>query len=250
MLESILTETQASVSFESCLICILVAIVLGGVISFVHKCTTKTTSNFLLTLSILPVLVQVVIFLVNGNLGTAFAVAGAFSLVRFRSMPGNSKEIVSVFWAMAVGLGLGMGYVLYTILDKFQDLSERKLKIIIPENLDYEEVFNDLLKKYTNKSELRKVKTTNMGSMYELTYFVSLKDNSSYISQNINFDTIDFLSFWYMSDTTDSTIELSLDDVFLMNYTIQRTGYSKTRWEEVTLDVSKLVKSSVFSCLQ
>lgn len=193
MLESILTGTEATVSLESCLICILVAIVLGGVISFVHKLTTRTTPNFLLTLAVLPVLVQVVIFLVNGNLGTAFAVAGAFGLVRFRSMPGNSKEIVSVFWAMAVGLGLGMGYVLYTVLvtlivammilattkisDKFQDLSERKLKIIIPENLDYEEVFNDLLKKYTNKFELRKVKTTNMGSMYELTYFVSLKEN-------------------------------------------------------------------------
>lgn len=194
MLESILTTgAEATVSLESCLICILVAIVLGGVISFVHKLTTRTTPNFLLTLAVLPVLVQVVIFLVNGNLGTAFAVAGAFGLVRFRSMPGNSKEIVSVFWAMAVGLGLGMGYVLYTvlvtlivammilattkILDKFQDLSERKLKIIIPENLDYEEVFNDLLKKYTNKFELRKVKTTNMGSIYELTYFVSLKEN-------------------------------------------------------------------------
>lgn len=118
---------------------------------------SETTQNLLLTLTILPVLVQVVIFLVNGNLGTAFAVAGAFSLVRFRSMPGNSKEIVSVFWAMAVGLGLGMGYVAYTILitmivaflviainrivNKTQDLLERKLKIVIPENLDYEEVF-------------------------------------------------------------------------------------------------------------
>ena len=116
MLESIFTETtQSSVSLGSCLICMFVAIILGVVISFTHKMTTKTTPNFLLTLIILPVLVQVVIFLVNGNLGTAFAVAGAFSLVRFRSMPGNSKEIVSVFWTMAVGLGLGMGYVAYTV---------------------------------------------------------------------------------------------------------------------------------------
>lgn len=194
MLESIFNETaQVSISLESCLICVVTAIVLGLVISITHKLTTKTTPNFLLTLTVLPVLVQVVIFLVNGNLGTAFAVAGAFSLVRFRSMPGNSKEIVSVFWAMAVGLGLGMGYVLYTILitvivavlvlvmskisNKVQDKAERKLKIIIPENLDYEEVFEDILAKYTNKAEIMKVKTTNMGSMYELVYIVTMKSN-------------------------------------------------------------------------
>ncbi len=193
MLESILYENEATVSLGNCLICIVVALLMGSIISYTHKVTTKTTPNFLLTLTILPVLVQVVIFLVNGSLGTALAVAGAFSLVRFRSMPGNSKEIVSVFWAMTAGLGLGMGYVLYTILvtvivavivlivtkimNKVQDLSERKLKIIIPENLDYEEVFNDLFTKYTNKIELRKVKTTNMGSMYELLYIISLKKN-------------------------------------------------------------------------
>ena len=168
-------------------------IVLGGVISFTHKLTTKTTSNFLLTLTILPALVQVVILLVNGNLGTSLAVAGAFSLIRFRSMPGNSKEIVSVFWAMAVGLGLGMGYIFYSILitiiisvlmiilskvlTKKEDLLQQKLKIVIPENLDYEEVFEDILEKYTNKYELSKVKTTNMGSMYELTYTVIMKED-------------------------------------------------------------------------
>ena len=91
MLESILTQTETSVSLGSCLICLFVAIFLGVVISITHKLTTRTTPNFLLTLTILPVLVQVVIFLINGNLGTAFAVAGAFSLVRFRSMEGNSK---------------------------------------------------------------------------------------------------------------------------------------------------------------
>lgn len=193
MLESILTETEATVTMGSALICIAVAFLMGGVISFIHKLTTKTTPNFLLTLTILPALVQIVIFLVNGNLGTAFAVAGAFSLVRFRSMPGNSKEILSIFWAMATGLGLGMGYVVYTVIttiiiafivlivtnitNKITDLSERKLKIIIPENLDYEELFKDLLEKYTDKNELRKVKTTNMGSMYELCYIVSMKKN-------------------------------------------------------------------------
>ena len=194
MLESIFSEvSQVSVSVESCLICIVVSIILGIVISLTHKFTTKATPNFLLTLTILPVLVQVVIFLVNGNLGTAFAVAGAFSLIRFRSMPGNSKEILSVFWAMAVGLGLGMGYVVYTIIVTIivalimiiasrvtQNISnrlEKRLKIVIPENLDYDEVFDDILSKYTEKSELCKVKTTNMGSMYELVYLVELKND-------------------------------------------------------------------------
>ena len=191
MLESILTEATATVSLFDCMICIIVAIILGGVISFTHKMTTKTTPNFLLTLAILPVLVQVIILLINGNLGTSLAVAGAFSLIRFRSMPGNSKEIISVFWAMAIGLGLGMGYITYSIIitiivailviglnklvTKGQDLAERKLKIVIPENLDYEEVFNDIFEKYSNKVELQKVKTTNMGSMYELVYLVSMK---------------------------------------------------------------------------
>lgn len=191
MLESILVEGTTTTSLVDCLICIGVAIILGGVISFTHKKTTKATPNFLLTLAVLPALVQVVILLINGNLGTSLAVAGAFSLIRFRSMPGNSKEIVSVFWAMATGLALGMGYVFYSIIItiiiaivvvvlskivvKNQDEFERKLKIIIPENLDYEEVFNDIFEKYTNKVELKKAKTTNMGSMYELVYIVSMK---------------------------------------------------------------------------
>lgn len=192
MLESILSQgTTSSVSLLDCMICIGVSIILGGIISFTHKMTTKTTPNFLLTLAILPTLVQVVILLINGNLGTSLAVAGAFSLIRFRSMPGNSKEIISVFWAMAIGLALGMGYVIYSIIItiivaalvvilskimcKEQGLSERRLKIVIPENLDYEEVFDDIFEKYTNKVELKKVKTTNMGSMYELVYLVSMK---------------------------------------------------------------------------
>ena len=156
-----------------------------------NKITTKTTPNFLLTLAILPTLVQVIILLINGNLGTSLAVAGAFSLVRFRSIPGNSKEIISVLWAMAIGLALGMGYVVYGVIItiivallviglsklvyKVQDMSERKLKILIPENLDYEEIFDDIFEKYTNKIELIKVKTTNMGSMYELIYMVNMK---------------------------------------------------------------------------
>ncbi len=194
MLESILNDSTASVDLADALVCIGVAIVLGFIISFTHKITTKSTKNFLITLTVLPVLVQVVILLINGNLGTSVAVAGAFSLIRFRSMPGNSKEIISVFWAMAVGLALGMGYVGYAVLftvivailmvlvnkvtfDKHEE-ARRKLKVVIPENMDYEEVFQDIFSKYTKNAELHKVKTTNMGSMYELQYLVELKDGT------------------------------------------------------------------------
>lgn len=191
MLESIFSQEAATISMQSALIAIVVAIGLGVVISLTHKFTTKATPNFLLTLVILPVLIQVIILLINGNLGTSLAVAGAFSLIRFRSMPGNSKEILSVFWAMVVGLALGMGYIAFAcivtaivaiLMIAISKITEgmrapltRKLKIEIPENLDYEEVFNDIIKNYTDKSELRKVKTTNMGSMYELHYFITMK---------------------------------------------------------------------------
>ena len=192
MLESIFsTTTAASISLGSCAIAAGVAIILGVIISVTHKLTTKSTPNFLLTVAILPLLVEVVILLVNGNLGTSLAVAGAFSLIRFRSMPGNSKEIITVFWAMATGLALGMGYIVYSaiitvvvaalmlgynlILKKASKVEQRKLKIVIPENLDYDEVFNDLFEKYTDKCELTKAKTTNMGSTYELSYLINLK---------------------------------------------------------------------------
>ena len=193
MLESIFSSSVASISMQNWIICIVAAIILGGVISITHKLTSKTTPNFLITLAVLPVLVQVVILLINGNLGTSLAVAGAFSLIRFRSMPGNSKEIISVFWAMTIGLALGMGYVAFAVivtivvavlvivLNKFvlnsKNSCDRKLKILIPENMDYEQVFNDIFKKYTSKIELRKAKTTNMGSMYELIYDVKIKPN-------------------------------------------------------------------------
>ena len=191
MLESIFYAEEATITMQNCLISMGVAILLGIVISTIHRFTTRTTKNFMITVAILPLLAQIVIMLVNGNLGTSLAVAGAFSLIRFRSMPGNSKEIITVFWAMAIGLALGMGYVTLAViatvivailmvlfnkvLDKVQNSSNKKLKVVIPENLDYSEVFDDLFEKYTDKVELEKVKTTNMGSTFELTYMVTLK---------------------------------------------------------------------------
>ena len=191
MLESIFSEAVATISTESCLISMGVAIIVGVVIALAHKFTTKTTNNFLITVAILPLLAQIVIILINGNLGTSLAVAGAFTLVRFRSMQGNSKEIITIFWAMAMGLALGMGYVVFTVVAtlvvavlvliynkiaiKLENGSNRKLKVVIPENLDYNEVFDDIFEKYTEKVELNKVKTTNMGSTFELSYAVVVK---------------------------------------------------------------------------
>ena len=143
------------------------------------------------TLVILPVLVTVVITLVNGNLGTSVAVLGAFSLIRFRSIPGNSKEILDVFFAMAIGLAVGTGYiafaVIFTLLTsilsyglykmKFgeNNIEDRILKILIPEDLDYNGVFDEIFNSYLDKYELTQIKTVNMGSIFELTYLVNLK---------------------------------------------------------------------------
>lgn len=197
MFESIFTESStATLSIQDATICMVVALVLGGIIAFTHRKTSKsTTKNFLLSLTIMPLLVQVVIMMVNGNLGASVAVMGAFNLVKFRSAAGNSKEIISIFWAMAIGLAVGMGQILFAALVTVviaivlfivsktklgeEDVSQKKLKIQIPEDLDYQEVFEDIFKKYTKTYELQKAKTTSMGSLYELTYIISLIDGVS-----------------------------------------------------------------------
>ena len=137
-------------------------------------------------------MVTLVIMLVNGNIGAGLAVAGTFALVRFRSAPGTAKEITGLFMAVAIGLACGMGYVgvaliffvlmsLYVLglgAVRFGEEGEkhRHLKITVPENTDYESLFADLLEKYTSFHELNKVRTTNMGTLYELQYRVVLKD--------------------------------------------------------------------------
>ncbi len=184
---------SGGVSAGAIIILSLVAVVLGVIIALTHKATGKYNKNFLTTISLLPLMVMSVIMVVNGNLGMAVGVAGTFSLVRFRSVPGTSKEILTVFFAMAVGLALGAGYIvlapvmtifaalMFIILSKVslfdKDKKEKYLKILLPENLDYTDIFNDILNKYTDKNELLQVKTTNLGSMFELKYLVNVKNN-------------------------------------------------------------------------
>ncbi len=190
MFESIFSDT---LTLESVLLSIIVSLLLGLFVAYIHMRTTKYTKNFIITLSILPLLVQIVMMMVNGNLGTSVAVLGAFSLIRFRSIPGNSREITSIFFAMAIGLATGMGQLILAIMltiiigfvlfilskSKFgeQKISDQVLKITIPETLDYNNVFNDIFNEYLEEYKLFQVKTTSMGSLYELSYKVSLKDD-------------------------------------------------------------------------
>ena len=193
MLNSIFSETASSVELSSILLCSIISIILGVVIALTHKQTSKYNKNFLVTLSILPLLVQTIIIMLNGNLGTSVAITGAFSLVRFRSLPGTSKEILSVFFAMTVGLATGMGHLVFAIIITIigslaifilskvalfnNNKKEKILKIMIPENLDYTNVFDDIFETYTEKVELEQVKTTNMGSMFDLSYRIILNEN-------------------------------------------------------------------------
>ena len=175
------------------LICVAAALVLGAVMAAVYCFRTVHSSSFVVTLALLPATVAVVIMLVNGNLGAGVAVAGAFSLVRFRSTPGTAKEITAIFLAMAVGLACGMGYpgfavlfaVIMCVMNLVYSLTNfgghknaslcRVLRITVPEDLDYPTVFDDLLEKYTAKATLVSVKTTNLGSLNRLTYELTLR---------------------------------------------------------------------------
>ncbi|MDO5392992.1 MAG: DUF4956 domain-containing protein [Mycoplasmatota bacterium] len=190
MLKSLFSNTTSSIELSSILICTLVALLLGLIIAHTHKRTTRYSKDFLITLAILPVLIQTIMIMVNGNLGTSVAILGAFSLVRFRSIPGTSKEILSVIFSMTIGLATGMGHVLFAtimtliislaiiIFSKIDIFSlnreEKLLKIVIPENMDYTTMFDEIFAKYTKETHLDHVKTTNMGSLFELTYRIIL----------------------------------------------------------------------------
>ena len=188
------TSATAVISVGDFLLCIGACLVTGLLIAACYMYRSRYTKSFVITLALLPAVVCVVILMVNGNLGAGVAVAGAFSLVRFRSVPGTAREIGMLFLAMGAGLIAGMGYLgfsflfavilggismLYSRLDLGISRSAGKyktVKITIPEDLDYSGVFDDLFKKYTTRYELVQVKSTNLGSMFRLTYDVTLKD--------------------------------------------------------------------------
>ena len=187
---------NGGLDWTSVLICTIVSIVLGLGVALAYTFKKEHNTNFVITLAILPSIVQVVIMMVNGNIGAGVAVAGAFSLVRFRSAPGGAKEIGAVFLAMAIGLTTGMGYVwfasLFTVIicafmmiltflgfGDSTDVLEKNLKIVVPEDFDYTKDFDEVFDKYLAKYELKKAKTTNLGSLYELQYRVIFKRESN-----------------------------------------------------------------------
>lgn len=180
----------ASVSTVDFLMCCAASIVLGAAVACIYMFRHNYSKNFVVTLALLPLIVQMVITLVNGNLGAGIAVMGAFNLVRFRSIPGSAKDIGSVFLAMAIGLATGMGFialaVLFTIIVGIVNVAyvlspfgrpqepAKVLRVTVPEDLEFDGMFDDVLGRYTSEHELIEVRTTNMGSLYQLEYHVRL----------------------------------------------------------------------------
>lgn len=187
-------DGTGSISVGQFLGCIGTGLILGVLIALVYAFKSKYTKSFLLTLALLPAVVCVVIIMVNGNLGAGIAVAGAFSLIRFRSVPGNARDIATIFLAMVAGIIVGTGYIAYAVLftivlgaamlicqslgliKKFKTDTYRTLRITVPEDLNFTDAYDDLFERYTKTHELVSVKTTNMGSLYKLTYDIKMKD--------------------------------------------------------------------------
>ena len=188
------TQQAAAINIANFGMATGVSLALGMVIAVTYMYKTRFTKSFVVTLALLPAIICVIIMMVNGSIGTGIAVAGAFSLVRFRSVPGTAKEICTLFFAMATGLIAGTGYlgiaaiftavmclafVIYSSLDLGSSRNAdryKTIRVMIPEDLDYTGVFEDIFSEYTSSCELMQVRTTNMGSMFRLTYDVVLKD--------------------------------------------------------------------------
>lgn len=197
MFETIFTTTtENTINISQSILAVVTAVIIGLVIGVTYMLLCKKEGyqkNFIFGLIIIPAVVTVVIMLVGSNVARAFSMAGAFALVRFRSAPGSAKDIAVVFFSMAVGLACGLGYITFaacfaviillvmaalTIVGIGSDSEKMKqLRIMIPEDLNYNSIFDDLFEKYTDGSKLNKVKTTNMGTMYELTYNIKLKNS-------------------------------------------------------------------------
>jgi len=170
----------------------LTSLFFGFVVSLLYMFRNRHSKTLAITLVILPAVVQIIIMLANRNIGVGIAVAGAFSLIRFRSVPGNARDISCLFFAMALGFVTGMGYLLYGLVFLIliglvfflltavqfgqKEIETRTLRITIPEDLDYDGLFDDIFAKHTQSTELEKVRTSNMGSLYELTYRVTLRE--------------------------------------------------------------------------
>ncbi len=191
------TANTSTISLGKFLLCMGISLLCGIILSLCYTHRTRYTRSFLATLMMLPTVVCVVIMMVNGNIGAGVAVAGAFSLVRFRSVPGSAKEITMLFLAMGAGLICGMGYLAYGVLFTLilslicllwahfslgvqkNSALYKTLRITVPEDLDYSQVFDEVLTQHTTACELTRVKTTNMGSLFRLTYDLTMKPGTN-----------------------------------------------------------------------
>ena len=187
------TIIEGTLTLEDYLICTAVAFLCGIIVTFAASYKSKLTKSFAMSLVMLAPIIETVILMVNGNIGTGIAVAGAFSLVRFRSVAGRAREITLIFLVMTAGLACAAGYVAIAILfsiilcvaliilARLPMRSERELelRITIPETLNFSEAFEDLFSQYTKRHELASVKTSNMGSLYKLLYKIKLKDSGT-----------------------------------------------------------------------
>ncbi len=189
LFKSILTLEGFTLStYLTCMTC---AFVCGILVAFAATFRSRSTKSFILTLVLLPAVVQTVITMVNGNVGTGIAVAGAFSLVRFRSVPGKAKDIAAIFLTMTAGLTCASGYVgiailfsliasavmiLFSVIPVSTE-REYDLRITVPESLNYTEIFDDVFEKYTKHCRIESVRTTNMGSLYRIDYKLEMKNS-------------------------------------------------------------------------
>jgi len=188
------TILESEISLRTFILCTLTSLILGIISAFAVMIKNNKNKSMALTLALLPTITQIVIMMVNGNIGAGVAVMGAFSLVRYRSNPGTASEILIIFFSMSIGLITGMGYIwlaaLYTIIILgvyillnvvgfgVERTHGKELKITIPESLNYTSIFDDIFEKYTKSHELLRVRTTNMGSLYQLYYHIELIDEA------------------------------------------------------------------------
>ena len=193
ILSSSVTTGDAPI-LAALILCTVVSLIMGLIVAGVYMFKSSYSQGLAMTLVLMPALVQIVIMLASGNIGVGVALAGAFALIRFRSVPGNARDIGHLFLSMGLGFVTGLGYLFFAVvfvvliggasmvLTTIQfgkgELAFRTLRIRIPENLDYEGLFDDVFAKYTLSVELENVKTAQMGSLYELTYTVRLKNAS------------------------------------------------------------------------
>lgn len=197
MLQSILSTTGESFTLINAIVVMISSIILGLVISSVYLFTHRresTQQGFIITLVMLPIVISVIILLIGNNVARAFSLAGAFSIIRFRSAPGDAKDMSYIFFTLAVGLACGMGYIGYATLITIvlcvlmiilsmtgygqSKTTHLQLKITVPEHLNYQDLFDDVLEDYTTSYRLERVKTREFGALFEVSYRIQLKDKT------------------------------------------------------------------------